>query len=71
MWLIKKPKAFRHNVLLVGEPFRLTEFEGQKATKEILQEASKIISQKMQNLRDTYLKEQEEKKAKKKKPKEK
>lgn len=71
MWLLKKPKAFKHNVLIVGEPFRLSEFEGQKITKEILGQASKIISEKMQNLRDTYLKEQEKKKAKKKKSKEK
>ena len=66
MWLIKKPKAFRRNILLVGEPFYLTEFEGQKMTKEVLEQASQIISQKMQALRDDYLKEQEEKKIKKK-----
>lgn len=66
MWLIKKPKAFQKNVLLVGEPFVLSEFAGQKLSKEILEQASQIISQKMQKLRDDYIKEQEEKEAKKK-----
>lgn len=64
MWLVKKPKACSFNVLLVGEPFYLKEFEGQKVTKEVLEEASKIISFKMQKLRDDYL---ESKKNKKKK----
>lgn len=65
MWLIKKPKAFKRNVLLVGEPFHLTEFYGQKLTKENLEKASLLISEKMQSLRDNYLKEQEEKKQRK------
>ena len=71
MWLLKKPKAFRRNVLLVGEPFVLDEFAGQKMSKELLEKASGIISQKMQSLRDDYLKTQEEKKKKKAKKKQK
>lgn len=67
MWLVKKPKVFSRNVLLIGEPFELKQFEGQKLTNEILSEASGIISEKMQQLRDNYLKEQELKKMKKKK----
>jgi len=65
MWLLKKPKFCRRNVLLVGEPFVLSEFAGQKLTKEVLEQASNIISQSMQNLRDNYLKQKEEKKKKK------
>lgn len=65
MWLIKKPKVFSRNVLLIGEPFSVEQFAGQKITSEVLGEVSKIISQKMQELRDDYLKQQQEKKEKK------
>lgn len=65
MWIVKKPKAFKHNTLLIGKPFELTEFYEQKLTAEVLDTASKIVSQKMQELRDDYLKQQQEKKDKK------
>ncbi len=69
MWIIKKPKAFKHNVLLFGKPFELTEFYDKKLSNEVLEEASKIVSSKMQALRDDYLEQQKQKKEKKNKKK--
>ncbi len=65
MWLVKKPKIFSRNVLLIGEPFYLTEFQGQKLTTEVLTNASQVISEKMQKLRDDYLQEIQNKKEEK------
>lgn len=62
MWYVKKPRFFRCNTLLIGKPFYLEGFEGQKLTQEVLTNASNIIIQKMYELRDNYLKEQEQKK---------
>ena len=62
MWFVKKPKAFRRNVLLIGKPFYLEGFEGKKLTQDVLEEASNIVVEKMFELRDNYLKQQDEKK---------
>lgn len=67
MWYIKKPKLFRFNKLLIGEPFTLSQFEGQKPTKEVLEQASEYISSKMKELRDNYFAEKEAKKKGKRK----
>lgn len=61
MWLVKKPKFCHRNVLLIGEKFYLDEFYDKKLNAEVLNEASKVISQKMQELRDDYLKKQQSK----------
>ena len=56
----KKPKAFRFNSLLVGKPFKFSdfdEFKGVKVTKELLHKASEILSEKMQYLKDISIKE--------------
>jgi len=55
MWFMKKPGLFRINKLVIGEPFYLTEFEGQKLTKEVLSKASDIIIQKMLEVRNNEL----------------
>lgn len=62
MWFVKKPKLFRRNVLLIGKPFYLTELKGQKPTQEVLARGGEIVISKMHELRDNYLKQQEEKK---------
>lgn len=59
MWFVKKPRLFRRNVLLIGEPFYLTELEGQKPTQEVLNKGGEIVINKMQALRDQYLAEEE------------
>ncbi len=65
MWYVNKPKLFRRNTLLIGKPFYLEGFEGQKLTQDVLTSASNIVIQKMFELRDEYLKQQEDKKQQK------
>lgn len=65
MWYVRKPGVFRLNKLLIGEPFELTEFYGQKPTKEVLDKASEEVLQKMFELRDNYEAERKRKKTKK------
>ena len=65
MWYVRKPGIFRFNKLLIGEPFELTEFYGQKPTKEVLDKASDVVIQKMFELRDNYEAERNKKKTKK------
>lgn len=71
MWLMKKPKFLRRNVLLIGKPFYLNQFEGQRLNSEVIAQATVIISQKMHELRDDYLAEQAAKLQMKKAKKEK
>ena len=55
---VKKPKIFRLNKLIVGEPFNLSEmeeFKGQPASKEILDRATEIITERINGLKEEYL----------------
>ena len=56
----KKPKFLRFNTLVIGEPFKFSEieeFKGVKVNKEVLESASKLLSEKMQYLKEVDLKE--------------
>lgn len=56
----KKPKLFAINKLVVGEPFRFSdipEFNGVKPTKEVLNRASEVLTEKMKYLKEVDLKE--------------
>ncbi len=66
MWLVKKPRFFRRNVLLIGKPFNLDEFKQERITTEVLHKASQKVSKEMETLRDNYLQQQEAKKMAKK-----
>lgn len=48
--IAKRPRFFRFNTITFGKPFSLNEFAGQKLTKDVLDEASKIITEKMENV---------------------
>lgn len=48
--IAKRPKFFRFNTITFGAPFSLNDFAGQRLTKEVLDEASKIITEKMENV---------------------
>ena len=61
MWLVHKPKVFRRNVLLIGEPFELSEFYGEKLSKEIIAKASEVLTNKMLELKNAYEEKQLEK----------
>lgn len=43
MWIVKKPKILRFNILKIGKPIYFDEFKGQKLTDEVLQNAEKKI----------------------------
>ncbi len=69
-YFIKKTKPFTKNILVLGKPFVLNEmemFKDKKIDKELLDEASKIISQKMFECRNEYFEMLHNKKSKIKK----
>ena len=51
MYFVKKPALFRFNKLVIGEPIDLTEFEGQKATKENIELVGEKIKNAMYDLK--------------------
>lgn len=56
----KKPRMFVFNTLLIGKPFKfsdLEEFKGQKVTRELVEKASAVLSEKMAYLKDVSTKE--------------
>jgi len=55
----KRTKPFRFNTLLIGKPFKfsdLAKFKGVKITKEILSNASNILQEKMNFLKEVTIK---------------
>ena len=52
--IIRKPRWFRKNVIVVGEPFK---FEQEKITKEVLEKNGKLLCDKIVKIRNDYLKE--------------
>ena len=55
MFIAKKPKFWRRNRVVIGKPFTLEEFYGQKLDNDVLQKASDIVAEKMNELRETTL----------------
>ncbi len=56
----KKPKLFIFNTLLIGKPFKFSEiegFKGMKIDKVLMDNASDILSEKMQFLKDINIKD--------------
>lgn len=51
--IIRKPRWFRKNTIVVGQAFK---FEQEKITKEVLDKNIKVLSKKILELRDDYLK---------------
>ncbi len=64
VWIYNKPKVFKMTKVMIGKPYELDQFYGQKLTEEVLEKASQIISDKLNEL-----KEECEEKFKKKKRK--
>ncbi len=61
---VKKTLAFKRNVLLVGEPFNLSEmeeFKGRKVDKELLTEASAYLKKRIHGLLREYNKKKQDK----------
>lgn len=55
IFISKKPKPFRRNKIFIGEPFTLEEFYGKKLDNEELEKAGKIVTRKMNEVRDNAL----------------
>lgn len=56
----KRPKLFRFNTLLIGKPFKFSDFEefkGQKLTKNLMDKASQVLNEKMQYLKEVSIKD--------------
>ena len=54
-YIAKVPRFFRKNAIVFGAPFELSEFYGQRLTKDVLDNAGKILAMKMEEVRTTYL----------------
>lgn len=51
MYFVKKPALFRFNKLVIGEPIDLSEFEGQKTTKQNIELVGEKIKEAMYALK--------------------
>lgn len=51
LWIHNRPKAFRKTKLLIGKPYELDEFYGQKLTDEVLEKASEVIAEKLNEVK--------------------
>ncbi len=56
MFVQKKPRLFRRTKIFIGKPFELEEFYGKKLSSEELDNASNIVAEKMNELREYALK---------------
>lgn len=55
MFIMKKPKIWRRNRVIIGQPFDLSQFYGKKLSTEELAEATSIVATKMEELREQTL----------------
>lgn len=65
---VRKTNAFVPNTLIIGKPFHLSEmeeFKGKKIDKDLLKEASKVISKHIHKLKTEYRNKNKKKKNKK------
>lgn len=51
IWISRRPKIFRMTKIIIGKPYELSQFYNQKLSNEVLEEASKIIAQKIEELK--------------------
>ncbi len=50
MMFLKKPRIFRRNTLVIGKPIYLEEFKQEKPSKEVYEQVSGLLTQKMEEL---------------------
>lgn len=55
MMFLYRPKMFRFNKLLVGQPIDLSQYLGKKVTKEMYAEIADFVLDTMKKLRDDYI----------------
>ena len=52
LWIFNRPKAFRKTKILIGEPYELDEFYGQKLSDEVLEKASAKVAEKLNETKE-------------------
>lgn len=62
MRFLRKPKFFRRNVLLIGEPIDLSGFYDKGTEKEVLDEVTKLIFDATETLKTNYFAQKSKKK---------
>ena len=67
MVFVRKPVIFRRNRFVIGEPIDVSQYQGQKATKEIYNEINEKITKSMEEMIAKYGYKKKEKKQKKQK----
>ena len=55
MFIAQKPRFWRRNRVTIGKPFTLEEFYGKKMDNEVLNSASEVVANKLDNLRQITL----------------
>lgn len=64
-YIVKKPRLFSFNTILIGKPFELSEFYDVKLTKEVLDQAGDRVQASIEELKECYEKRLQEKALKK------
>ena len=54
MVLVRSPRIFRRNRFVIGEPIDISQYQGQKPSKEIYDEINEKITLSMQQMLDKY-----------------
>ena len=54
MVLVRKPKLFRRNRLVIGEPIDISKYADRKNDKSVYEEINKELSEKMEELIQKY-----------------
>ena len=54
IYIYKKPKPFRLNHILIGDPFELSEYYDMKITEEVIKEADEKLRKALTDLRDKH-----------------
>lgn len=52
LWILNRPKAFRKTKILIGKPYELDEFYGQKLSDEVLEKASAKVAEKLNETKE-------------------
>lgn len=51
VWVYNRPRAFRMTKVLIGKPYELSQFYGQRLGEEVLSKASEIVADKLNELK--------------------
>lgn len=51
VWVYNRPRAFKMTKVLIGKPYELSEFYGQRLGEEVLSKASEIVADKLKELK--------------------